>query len=181
MSDQSNQERDIERDEAWLAEFWNSISTPTPDRAVLERVKFRTRLACEGEVAAVDPLLVSALDRAKTAVRQELDASAVAEGVRGFRPWAPVFVAAAALAFAFVGMQTAPASGHRLPPLDVFLSSLEREPDEMDTTLMALASDMSVLEVGYNDLGVFSAIEAWSERMDPEFTTTDEVAGSGTS
>ncbi len=145
MNEQERQLADIRRDEAWLAEF----TTPDPDPIAMERIKYMVRQACGEGVPVSAEETARALAQAKAAVRGELGVSAAKEPPVVFRPWAPVLVAAASVAFAFVTFWTGRApDAIEDPELAVFVTVMARPEDRMSATLWELEDDITALVSG---------------------------------
>jgi hypothetical protein len=145
MNEQDRQLAEIRRDEAWLAEF----AAPEPDPIAMERIKYVVRHACGEGTPLSAGETAKALAQAKAAVRRELDVSAARERAVVFRPWAPVLVAAASIAFAFVTFWTGRATDAiEDPDLAVFVTVMARPEDRMSATLWELEDDITALVSG---------------------------------
>lgn len=156
MNEQERQLADIQRDEAWLAGF----PTPDPDPIVMERIKYLVRQTCGEKPALPAGATAKALTDTKAAVRRELAASSAAPAPIVFRPWAPVLVAAASVAFAFVTLWSggdSDAIGD--PDLAAFVAVMARPDDEIALTLLELDDDITTLASGSDS----AEWEAWSE------------------
>ena len=148
MKEQERQLADIERDEQWLQQF----SAPQPDAVTLERIKFVVRQTCQGDDAPSPPGTDAALAATKMAVRRELAGTASAVQPVVFRPWVPVALAAAAVAFAFVTLWGDTDSGVvRDPELAVFIDVMTRPADETMLALLELENDILSLTADYDD------------------------------
>jgi hypothetical protein len=167
MNEQERQLADIQRDEAWLAGF----STPQPEPIVMERIKYLVRQACGEELAWPGGETAKALANTKAAVRRELTASAAAPAPMVFRPWAPVLVAAASVAFAFVTLWSGGGSDTiGDPDLAAFVAVMARPDDEIALTLLKLEDDITLLASGSDS----AEWEAWPEPSPFEFDDAAE-------
>ncbi len=142
-------QNEIEQDERWLKTF----ADPVLDRTALVRVKNRVRLACEcnTDADAVKPALAAA----KTAVRRELSAATNAPGSPAMQRWAPLLAAAAATAFAFVSVRTAPRPVSEVDPeLTLFVETLARPTESFEQQMIDLESEFAALDAEFTEFSV---------------------------
>ncbi len=134
----STETDNIRRDEEWLERF----STPTPDGLAMERIKFVVRQECTGQPVAPEPEVAAALSAAKAAVRHALACEpAVQPAV--FRPWAPIMVTAAAVAFACLSvLNQSTTDAVTDPDLARFIDVMSRPTEDTALALMEIESDL---------------------------------------
>jgi len=133
---------EVERLERWLAQF----PTPEPDAVTLERVKCSVRQVCAGDTESRDRMTLHAVASAKSTVRRMLDQPSSPSSAVTFRPWAPISLTAASIAFACVTYWTVPAVDV-VPDADLaaFVAVMTREEDEVTAELMNLENEMALL------------------------------------
>lgn len=150
MNEHEQTIREIERLERWLASF----PTPGPDEVTVARVKSAVRRAVAGGDAAADRMTRRAVAATKLTVRNEIEALGSTARPIAFRPWAPLAVAAAAIAFAFVTIWTIPGGDPVTDPeLAAFVEVMTREDDAVTTELLNLEEDLTLLTGHFADDG----------------------------
>ncbi len=159
---------EIDRDERWLAEQLASTGQAEAlSRAeVLSHVKAAVRATVEADQVAMRPTIdadtLTRLSRVKHVVREKLigpaDAGEVTPPVV-FRPFAPLMVAAAAVAFAFVTLNGGVFSESPMErDLDLFVSVMDdgvSDATEVDVMLADLAGDVAYIETSSSYWGEF--------------------------
>lgn len=161
MTFDERQLREVEANEAWLAEF----ASPRPDKALVARVKAAARHAADEQWLAEAPTPGPSSDELagiKAAVRAELAAGSERAGARWLGAvvyrLAGVFAAAAMIALAVGVMHFAPAG--RQPtavavaqPEELFIEALEAVLDEAEPQLLAIEEALSAMESSGAGLG----------------------------
>jgi len=161
MTFDERQLREVEANEAWLAEF----ASPRPDPALVARVKAAARYAADeqwlGEASTPGPSS-DKLAEIRTAVRAELAVSSertVARwpGAAVYR-LAGVFAAAAMIALAvgvihFVPAGRQPTAVAVVQPEELFIEALEAVLDETEPQLLAIEEALSTMESASGGFG----------------------------
>lgn len=149
MSGENYNQADIERDEQWLASIVEDEMLECGE--ALLRVKAAVR--ANVEPSSVDADAQERLTRIKGVVRDELTASSNVEQVTlppVFRPFAPLLVAAAAVAFAFLGISGGAVDQTGFDPdIAIFVQVMGDEGldvTETDELLDDLVNDVAYLE-----------------------------------
>jgi len=132
---------DIRRDQEWLDRF----STPSPDGLAMERIKFVVRQECTGRPVASEGDISAAIHAAKAAVRRSLARDSATQPPV-FKPWAPIMVTAAAVAFAFLSiLESSTTNAVTDPELARFIDVMSRPAEDTALALMDIENDLSDL------------------------------------
>lgn len=174
MNEFERLESELTQNEAWLRGW----ATPPPDAVTLERVKAAVGPA--GATDAKEALIVArALSAAKAGVRRELRRRSASLGTRVWRVGAPLGLAAAAAALAFlvfpIGNGRQSSMVPRVADVEVASGGTDGALDEFDATLSALEADLQALRAEY-----FSATtDPWRDVMLDEMLEASESTNTG--
>lgn len=178
MNDYGDMMADVDREMSVLMRF----ASPEPDSEMIRRVKGSVRASIELNDCEDLPGAADAMQGAKWGVRRELDQdrreldhgwreSDQGRRVAGparLRLWAPLWVAAAAAAFAFVTIGRFPPVPTAMDPaVAAFVNAMDQPMDDTLEELLAIGQAIDDLYAGQTD----SSMDVW---LDPVLYETDD-------